>query len=117
MLLRTGLSEQRSRQRAPIGGIFGGAVWICATSKKHFDHEVMRGSIGCAKSGMQRSLTGVRQRFVHISALLDQELAELPVAMERGAVEIQVVTERDRKSTRLNSSHSQISYAVFCLKK
>src|SRR5688572_31866834 len=24
---------------------------------------------------------------------------------------------RDRKSTRLNSSHSQISYAVFCLKK
>src|SRR2546430_5722456 len=31
----------------------------------------------------------------------------------------QVVTEGflDRKSTRLNSSHSQISYAVFCLKK
>src|SRR2546427_2806942 len=27
------------------------------------------------------------------------------------------VGEGDRKSTRLNSSHSQISYAVFCLKK
>src|SRR5688572_31950505 len=27
------------------------------------------------------------------------------------------VRGRDRKSTRLNSSHSQISYAVFCLKK
>src|SRR2546430_13528162 len=27
------------------------------------------------------------------------------------------VTGRDRKSTRLNSSHSQISSAVFCLKK
>src|SRR2546430_13410055 len=27
------------------------------------------------------------------------------------------VREVDRKSTRLNSSHSQISYAVFCLKK
>src|SRR2546428_10106758 len=26
-------------------------------------------------------------------------------------------TSRDRKSTRLNSSHDQISYAVFCLKK
>src|SRR5688572_32831204 len=26
-------------------------------------------------------------------------------------------TIQDRKSTRLNSSHSQISYAVFCLKK
>src|SRR2546430_9388528 len=30
-----------------------------------------------------------------------------------GAVELDI----DRKSTRLNSSHSQISYAVFCLKK
>src|SRR5215217_8599551 len=27
------------------------------------------------------------------------------------------VTRRDRKSTRLNSSHANISYAVFCLKK
>src|SRR5256886_4537668 len=31
-----------------------------------------------------------------------------------GAVGIEMI---DRKSTRLNSSHSQISYAVFCLKK
>src|SRR3712207_8524251 len=37
--------------------------------------------------------------------------------------EVDVVTtgtqavERDRKSTRLNSSHANISYAVFCLKK
>src|SRR2546427_9269806 len=28
-----------------------------------------------------------------------------------------VFKQQDRKSTRLNSSHSQISYAVFCLKK
>src|SRR5437667_2658428 len=28
-----------------------------------------------------------------------------------------IATERDRKSTRLNSSHITISYAVFCLKK
>src|SRR5207245_11148654 len=27
------------------------------------------------------------------------------------------ITQRDRKSTRLNSSHGSISYAVFCLKK
>src|SRR5438034_1699755 len=29
----------------------------------------------------------------------------------------QIAFERDRKSTRLNSSHTVISYAVFCLKK
>src|SRR2546430_14236473 len=34
----------------------------------------------------------------------------------RGLV-VKAFTARDRKSTRLNSSHSQISYAVFCLKK
>src|SRR2546430_6360381 len=43
-------------------------------------------------------------------------------AISRGAEELDrgdVVEheEVDRKSTRLNSSHSQISYAVFCLKK
>src|SRR5688572_31696696 len=32
-------------------------------------------------------------------------------------VVLQLDAEQDRKSTRLNSSHSQISYAVFCLKK
>src|SRR2546430_9917089 len=31
--------------------------------------------------------------------------------------EIAAFRQLDRKSTRLNSSHSQISYAVFCLKK
>src|SRR3712207_8657370 len=30
---------------------------------------------------------------------------------------VQPVHEQDRKSTRLNSSHANISYAVFCLKK
>src|SRR5688572_32323551 len=34
-----------------------------------------------------------------------------------GLALVETGTRRDRKSTRLNSSHSQISYAVFCLKK
>src|SRR3712207_7520265 len=33
------------------------------------------------------------------------------------AYEIDLNARRDRKSTRLNSSHANISYAVFCLKK
>src|SRR3712207_7981924 len=35
----------------------------------------------------------------------------------RGARVGVIANERDRKSTRLNSSHANISYAVFCLKK
>src|SRR3712207_7772951 len=32
-------------------------------------------------------------------------------------VDLTRISRRDRKSTRLNSSHANISYAVFCLKK
>src|SRR3712207_8130179 len=35
----------------------------------------------------------------------------------RGESAVAPITLRDRKSTRLNSSHANISYAVFCLKK
>src|SRR5438874_7817745 len=37
--------------------------------------------------------------------------------LERELARIQRKLELDRKSTRLNSSHVEISYAVFCLKK
>src|SRR2546428_10097318 len=39
------------------------------------------------------------------------------VSRERGRADPEDLVRRDRKSTRLNSSHDQISYAVFCLKK
>src|SRR2546430_10783329 len=39
------------------------------------------------------------------------------VLRQQGGASPDAVAHRDRKSTRLNSSHSQISYAVFCLKK
>src|SRR2546427_6825112 len=38
-------------------------------------------------------------------------------ADRQGRCQMAVRWPQDRKSTRLNSSHSQISYAVFCLKK
>src|SRR3712207_9359929 len=41
------------------------------------------------------------------------------VVQQRGGIVAaeQVAVDLDRKSTRLNSSHANISYAVFCLKK
>src|SRR2546430_7094930 len=45
---------------------------------------------------------------------LDDSLA---VFYRREPLRLALSTFLDRKSTRLNSSHSQISYAVFCLKK
>src|SRR3712207_7084316 len=41
-----------------------------------------------------------------------------PVLVEGKAIQVHpLVCHADRKSTRLNSSHANISYAVFCLKK
>src|SRR2546430_4043220 len=48
--------------------------------------------------------------------VLDSESGTGTVANRRSLIQLEK-SEGDRKSTRLNSSHSQISYAVFCLKK
>src|SRR2546430_12550073 len=49
----------------------------------------------------------------------NEHLLSSPLSAIRKSFDLREKTEkrRDRKSTRLNSSHSQISYAVFCLKK
>src|SRR2546426_2688680 len=46
-------------------------------------------------------------------------IVSVPVRMDDGSVKVFVGyrVQQDRKSTRLNSSHLVISYAVFCLKK
>src|SRR2546430_8480888 len=59
------------------------------SAERHFGHEQI-----------------VAPRSVHVR-VEDQDLA----------VRARRPPREDRKSTRLNSSHSQISYAVFCLKK
>src|SRR3712207_8380174 len=56
-----------------------------------------------AKAAYRRHLADLDRRIAQADAAGDA------VASERA--------ERDRKSTRLNSSHANISYAVFCLKK
>src|SRR5690606_41730518 len=51
----------------------------------------------------------MRTRVTVVVSLLALAVAASPVAGQRSPA--------DRKSTRLNSSHVKISYAVFCLKK
>src|SRR5690606_41426129 len=56
---------------------------------------------------------GVAPRLERPAAAADLRLVLRP----RAHREVQPAERADRKSTRLNSSHVKISYAVFCLKK
>src|SRR5260221_8156792 len=49
--------------------------------------------------------------------ILPQQLLDLRIAHDGRPIIFLCDAEIDRKSTRLNSSHTVISYAVFCLKK
>src|SRR2546427_1370034 len=51
-----------------------------------------------------------------VVVIRDEEL-DGALREERLELAVELGGQGDRKSTRLNSSHSQISYAVFCLKK
>src|SRR5688572_31232756 len=55
-------------------------------------------------------------RFHHVGRRRAGEI-ECPADSSQGLASLRRDVSADRKSTRLNSSHSQISYAVFCLKK
>src|SRR2546430_7081201 len=83
--------------------------------------------------GIVKDVTTMRAANGELLESISLELAERPKIVERPEVKsdaipkqlsVSLAKERfgkpvttDRKSTRLNSSHSQISYAVFCLKK
>src|SRR2546430_7383819 len=54
--------------------------------------------------------------LIHPCCAMTCTVPVLP-AMSRPVTRALPPVPQDRKSTRLNSSHSQISYAVFCLKK
>src|SRR5258705_6831839 len=64
--------------------------------------------------GLDRSARHVAARERHVVPRLRAEARRRDLRGEVLHVDIQV---GDRKSTRLNSSHLGISYAVFCLKK
>src|SRR5258708_21335019 len=58
--------------------------------------------------------------FPYTTLFRSDRVIERAFPVGRGATDVQMASaafRRDRKSTRLNSSHQIISYAVFCLKK
>src|SRR2546430_13619763 len=74
---------------------------------------ILRGSAGPVAARARRARCG--QEIGHFGA--PEETGEHQSGLADSVGLVDGAWLRDRKSTRLNSSHSQISYAVFCLKK
>src|SRR5690348_2919487 len=64
---------------------------------------------------------GFRRRGFEVSAIYDRDPKKIGSRSNglvvRDVKQLEADLKKDRKSTRLNSSHPSISYAVFCLKK
>src|SRR2546427_9344598 len=103
------LSTPRTRTRtATIGFVNLGC------SKNQVDSEVMLGTL--ARDGFTLTDNPARAEVVIINTcgfIEEAKQESINAIIEHGVLK----KTGDRKSTRLNSSHSQISYAVFCLKK
>src|SRR2546430_7484727 len=93
--------------------IAGAGLWAL-----YYGGETVRNGVDLdavtAAADLAYPLENVEVRFVR------RDPAGVPTGWWRGVGptrSVFAVESLDRKSTRLNSSHSQISYAVFCLKK
>src|SRR3712207_8874408 len=64
-----------------------------------------------------RMNTGILRREVRRAARGELAIKALVICTALFGASAAAAHEGDRKSTRLNSSHANISYAVFCLKK
>src|SRR5207249_9166899 len=69
------------------------------------------------RSVFQRNHPAVRIRIAGVDFLAAEDLGPLYTPGDVFVLLQRIGAARDRKSTRLNSSHVSISYAVFCLKK
>src|SRR5438309_4060546 len=79
------------------------------------------------RDSWNKKLVKIAAKGAHAAGaeVTDLDLKEVPLPVYDGDLEAaeglpanaKKLKEIDRKSTRLNSSHSSISYAVFCLKK
>src|SRR5699024_12651829 len=77
---------------------------------------LFRSKVQKQTSDMQKAMMGMHAQFTLSDDTIEKAVAKTPAGVGAHIHVAEGISE-DRKSTRLNSSHVSISYAVFCLKK
>src|SRR5688572_31646876 len=133
------VSDPTATLARPLGCVVVAALDATAVARVHAEVERLReeeDGIAAIVVGLPRRLNGQPTELTtQVQAFADRlgQACGLPVVLQDERLSSReaeaLLAERikdwrerkraleDRKSTRLNSSHSQISYAVFCLKK
>src|SRR5690348_17432950 len=95
---------------------------LAESINKHYipvgiEHDPRQAPIGRVLSAFVRDCEDGEHEVIATFEIFDESPAEDCSKANREVVPIDFDSPGDRKSTRLNSSHPSISYAVFCLKK
>src|SRR5689334_16892253 len=112
-----------SRSRTPTMCTRAGSTWPSVQTPQAADrHMPPRKPLGVV-SGVLKSPWASSQRKrtegsrATTAGNVPMQIVQSEAVISAGSLAAAAAASRDRKSTRLNSSHSSISYAVFCLKK
>src|SRR5688572_30934315 len=109
MTVAAGTKLGRYEIRSQIGAGGMGEVYLAVDTK--LDRKVALKILPAEVASNQQRMRRFEQEAKAASALNHPNILTIYEVDQTDSVHL------DRKSTRLNSSHSQISYAVFCLKK
>jgi len=90
----------------------GSAIGVCSSRDKAF-HNCLEAPVSAlAQGSVQRRFAGPGQRLVHICAKLDQAIDEPDVAVENGAVEVEIVAHLSCRSACTDQGANGGSVAV-----
>src|SRR3712207_8466778 len=98
-------------RRPPRSTLFPYTTLFRSELAPHAGAVTRSGGLGVMRQMVGRDATTVRELLLSVSP---ERLQRAAAAVDRCEL---ALMDRDRKSTRLNSSHANISYAVFCLNK
>src|SRR5258708_30967068 len=79
--------------------------------------DILQSRIDGIQSPSRLERPGAGACLVHVEGIDEIEISRTDIGYVEDEIGSDLPLDTDRKSTRLNSSHQIISYAVFCLKK